>query len=323
MSERSKAIRYSELVKPRRSVVVEEAMPSPRPGEVLVEIRACGVCASEFETWASCTSGHPTRLGHEPVGVVREVGSGVRGVVPGDPVTGLLAGAYGQYQIADRDMLVSVPEGVPLESALGEPLACLVNAQRRTPVALADRVAIIGLGFMGLGMLQLLKLRGPSHVVAVDLREEAQEKALELGADEAYHPENLPGEYLLTKWEDWDGPRGLDVIVEGSGTQSGLTLAGQMVRAHGLLSILGFHQGEPRQVDMEMWNWKAIDIVSAHVRRVSDLMECMKIGLDLMAKDLVNLETLITHRYSLEEVDKAYADLSAKPDGFIKALVIP
>jgi threonine dehydrogenase-like Zn-dependent dehydrogenase len=204
---------------------------------------------------------------------------------------------------------------------MGEPLACLVNAQRRTPVELADKVALIGLGYMGLGMLQLLKLRGPSRIVAVDVREEARQHALELGADEVYHPAEVPDEYFLTRWEDWDSDRGLDVVVEASGTQPGLTLAGKLVRAHGVLSILGFHQGGDRLVDVEMWNWKAIDVVNAHVRRQEDLLQSMQIGLELEAKGLIDLGRLVTHRFDLGQVDQAYAALRDKPEGFIKAVV--
>lgn len=314
---------YSRLAGPRHWEIMDGAVPRPGSGQVLVEIKACGVCASELETWARGKGGYLDSLGHEPAGVVREVGAGVRGLRVGDPVTGLFTQAYSQFQVADQDLVMRVPDGVSLESALGEPLACMVNAQRRTTVELADRVAVIGLGFMGLGMLQLLRLRGPSHVVAVDVRKESLEKALELGADEAYHPENLPEDYLLDEWEEWDGPKGFDVVIEGSGTQAGLTLAGRMVRAHGVLSIVGFHQGGLRQVDMEMWNWKAMNVVNAHVRRREELMESMRIGLELMAEGLMDMQTLITHRYGLDEVERAYANLEKKPEGFVKAVILP
>jgi threonine dehydrogenase-like Zn-dependent dehydrogenase len=172
-------------------------------------------------------------------------------------------------------------------------------------------------------MLQLLKLRGPSRIVAIDVREDARTAALALGADEAYDPSQLPDEYKITNFGDWQSDRGFDVVVEGSGTQLGLTLAGEMVRAHGVLSILGYHQGGPRQVDVGMWNWKAIDVVNAHVRRRADLMESMRIGLELTAKGLIDLGALVTHRYPLDQVDRAYADLRQKPPGFIKAVVQP
>ncbi len=148
-------------------------------------------------------------------------------------------------------------------------------------------------------------------------------RALALGADQAYDPAELPADFELIRFDEWETAKGFDVVVEASGTQPGLTLAGRLVRAHGVLSILGFHQGGPRQVDVEMWNWKAIDVVNAHVRRFADLIESMRIGLDLLALGQLDLATLVTHRYGLDEVDRAFADLRGKPDGFVKAVIIP
>jgi threonine dehydrogenase-like Zn-dependent dehydrogenase len=316
-------VRYTQLIAPRTSEVVEAPTPDPGPGEVLVRVKASGVCASELHPWADGTPRYPHRFGHEPMGEVVAVGPEVTRFSEGDRVTGLFNKAYADLCLAKEEVLLPVPDGVAEENGLGEPMACLVNAQRRTPVELADRVALIGLGYMGLGMLQLLKLRGPSQIVAIDVREEARAAAMALGADESYHPSQLPVEYTITNFSDWHSDRGFDVVVEGSGTQPGLTLAGEMVRAHGVLSILGYHQGGPRQVEVGMWNWKAIDVVNAHVRRRADLLESMRIGLELTAKGLIDLGALVTHRYSLDEVDRAYTDLQRKPPGFIKAVVHP
>jgi threonine dehydrogenase-like Zn-dependent dehydrogenase len=290
---------------------------------VLVQVQTCGVCASELHPWADGWPGYPHRFGHEPVGVIAGVGQGVTQFQEGDRVTGLFKGAYADLCLASEEILLPVPANVRNEAALGEPIACLVNAQRRTPVELADQVAVIGLGFMGLGMLQLLKLRGPSRIVAIDVREEAREAAKHFGADETYHPSDLPDEFFLTRFNDWESDRGFQVVVEGSGTQPGLTLAGELVRAHGVLSILGYHQGGPRQVDVGMWNWKAIDVVNAHVRRRADLMESMRIGLELSARGLLDIGALVTHRFGLDEVDLAYGALESKPSGFLKAVVNP
>jgi threonine dehydrogenase-like Zn-dependent dehydrogenase len=316
-------MRFSQMIAPQRSEIVELPAPAPGPGEVLVRVTTCGVCASELHPWNDGVGAYPRRFGHEPVGVVEEIGPGVERFGAGGRVTGLFTGAFSDVAIAREGDLLSVPEGVKEESALGEPLACLVNAQRRTPVELADRVALIGLGYMGLGMLQLLRLRGPSHIVAIDVREEARDRALALGADEVLHPGDLPDHYLLTSFGELNSNRGFDVVVEASGTQPGLTLAGKMVRAHGVLSILGYHQGGERSVDMQMWNWKAIDVVNAHVRRREDLLESMRIGLELEAKGLIDLGSLVSHRFSLDEVDQAYAALRDKPPGFVKGVVRP
>jgi threonine dehydrogenase-like Zn-dependent dehydrogenase len=316
-------MRYSQLIAPQQSQMVDESDRKPGPGEVRIRVTTCGVCASELHPWHDGSPVYPRRLGHEPVGVVEVVGPDVSRFKAGDRVTGLFLEAFSDTCIAPEDVLLPVPEGVDDENAIGEPLACLVNAQRRTPVELADRVGLVGLGYMGLGMLQLLKLRGPSRIIAIDVREEARLHARALGADETYHPSEVPEQYQLTRWEDWDSGQGLDVVVEASGTQPGLTLAGKLVRAHGLLSILGFHQGGDRQVDVEMWNWKAIDVVNAHVRRREDLLESMRIGLELTAKGSINLGSLVTHRFGLDQVDQAYAALRDKPEGFIKSVVKP
>jgi threonine dehydrogenase-like Zn-dependent dehydrogenase len=316
-------MRFSQLIAPRTSEVATATTPNPGPGEVLVHIAACGVCASELHPWAEGVATYPHRFGHEPVGVVAGVGEGVTGLREGDRVTGLFNQAYAEYHLASSDRILKVPDGVKDESALGEPMACLVNAQRRTPVELADRVALIGLGYMGLGMLQLLKLRGPRQIVAIDMREEARDMALKLGASEAWHPDEVPDWARLTRFADWNSDRAFDVVIEGSGTQAGLTLAGELVRPHGVLSILGYHQGGDRQVNVGMWNWKAIDVVNAHVRRMADLMESMRIGLELSAAGLIDLGVLVTNTYGLDQVDAAYTDLQTKPPGFLKAVIRP
>ena len=315
-------MRYSQLVAPRQSALVEAETPRPGRGEALVEIRACGVCASELHPWMDQRPSYPYRMGHEPAGVVRAVGPDVTRFKPGDRVTGLFMPAYSDLAVASQDSLLLLPDGLDFDIALGEPVACLVNAQRRTPVQLADRVALIGLGFMGLGLLQLLKLRGPRTIIAIDVREDAREKAREMGADEVYHPDDVPAHYCITQWSEWEGPNGVDVAIEASGTQAGLTLAGKMVRAHGILSILGFHQGGARQVDVEMWNWKAIDVVNAHVRRHAELMESMRIGLDLIAAGKFSFGPLVSHRFALDDVDQAFTALVEKPWGFVKAVVV-
>lgn len=316
-------MRVSHLIAPQRSEIVERPDPVPGPGQLVIEVKACGVCASELHPWHDGTWGLPTRLGHEPAGVVRSVGPGVRAAAPGDRVTGFFAPAFGDLALAEEWQVAHIPEGVPFEHALGEPIACLVNALRRSRIEVGDRVALVGVGFMGLGLLSLVRLRGPREIIAIDPRPEARARALNLGADRALAPEEVGDDLLLTKFSDWDGPAGCDVVVEGSGTQAGLTLAGRMVRAHGVLSAMGWHQGEPRQVDAEMWGWKAIDVVNAHMRRQTDKLECLRIGLDLIAAGRFSIAPLVSHRFRLDEVDRAFRHMNHKPEDFTKAVIVP
>ncbi len=313
----------SQLVAPQRSEVIELPDPEPGPGQIVVEVKACGVCASELHPWQDGGWGLPTRFGHEPAGIVRAVGAGVHSVAPGDRVTGFFAPALSNLAVAEEWQLAAIPDGVPFEYALGEPMACLVNALLRSRIQVGDRVALIGLGFMGLGLLSLVRLRGPREVIAIDPRPEARAQALKLGADVALAPEEVPDSLLVTSFGQWDSANGCDVVVEGSGTQAGLTLGGRMVRAHGTLSVMGWHQGGTRQVDAEMWGWKAIDVINAHMRRQADKVESLRIALDLVASGRFSLEPLVSHTFMLNQVDQAFQHLVDKPHGFTKAVILP
>ena len=145
--------------------------------------------------------------------------------------------------------------------------------------------------------------------------------ALELGADAVYTPSSVPPALRSTDVSRWAVDRGFDVVVEASGTQAGLSLAGELVRTNGVLSILGFHQNGARSIDMEMWNWKAIDVVNAHVRRPAVLVDATQVGLALMSAGRLTFAPLVTHRFDLVELDDAFRMLRDKPPGFIKAVI--
>lgn len=316
-------MRISEVVAPQMSRIVKGQVREPGPHEVVVRIALCGVCASELPVWRDAGRSVPFRLGHEPFGVVEAVGTEVVRFSPGERVTGLFKEAFGEYCTVSQDLLLPVPDEVSDESAMGEPLACLVNAARRTPIQYADTVVIIGLGYMGLGLLQLLRLRGAARIVAIDVRNESLKHAGDHGATEMYTPDEVPADLYLTEFGKWQSDAGAQVVVEASGTAKGLELASKLVKAHGTLSILGYHQGTPRQVDVGMWNWKAIDVVNAHVRRSADLLKSMRIGLELERSGLINTGALVSHRFRIDEVDEAFQALVDKPEGFIKSVVVP
>jgi len=94
-----------------------------------------------------------------------------------------------------------------------------------------------------------------------------------------------------------------------------------MVHEHGMLSILGYHQGGPRQVDLELWNWKALDVLNAHERRAEYQMDCMRRGLALLAAGKLDTASLVTHRLGLDQVDAAFNALNTKVPGFVKAVI--
>lgn len=313
-------MRISEVVAPRRSRVSEETVPEPGVNDILVRVRACGVCGSEFPTW---TEGRdpPVRLGHEVAGEVAAAGTGVSGFEPGDRITGLFRQGFAEYAVCPAEAAAPIPGGMGYEEAsLGEPVACAVSGALRTDVGLGKTVAVIGLGFMGLLTLQLLRMKGAFRILAIDARPETGAAARRLGADEFFLPGEVPPGLLLT---DSAGAGGVDVVAECSGSGAALELAVRMLKRHSVLSVVGYHQGGPRSVDFQMLNWKAADVINAHEKRTDFKMECLRIGLDLAAAGRLELGSLITHRYPLEEADRAFADYESKPDGYIKGLVLP
>ncbi len=314
-------MKQSVLIEPQHSRLEERPLPAVGPRDVLIRVKACGVCASELHGWRGDGGPYPREFGHEVAGEVVEVGGEVRDVRPGMAVTGLFQQGFAEYAVTPHTHVTPIPEGIGYDIVLGEPISCVISAARRTRVELGDTVAIVGLGFMGLLMLQAVRMKGPARIIGVDIRDEALEMARRFGADETLKPEQVSDALKLTSWSQLGRGHGVDVAIEASGTQAGLTLAGQMAREHGVLAILGYHQGGPRQVDLELWNWKALEVLNAHERRSGYQMDCMRRGLTLLAAGKWQTAPLVTHRFGLDQVDDAFRALLTKPAGFVKAVI--
>lgn len=301
--------------------VEERPIPEIKENEMLIRMLVCGTCLSEYPDWKNGESAGEI-LGHEPVGVVEKTGSQITGFKPGDRVTGLFKNCFAEYAVSTEELALLVPEGLKDEEAIGEPWSCLVSGADRTDVKFGDTVAVVGCGYMGLGVMQLLKLKGAGKIIAVDIRKESLELAKRFGADEVYTPEELPNKYIVDEWNDEMFIRGVDVAAEVTGGAAGLELAGKMVRPHGVLSIVGFHQsGGLREIDMKLWNWKAITVINAHERRNRMQMEFMREALAMFQNKKINTKPMMTNEYSLEEINKAFTEMKEKPEGYIKGYV--
>ena len=137
---------------------------------------------------------------------------------------------------------------------------------------------------MGLGFMQMMKAKGAAKIVAVDVREEGLENARRFGADEAYLTTEVPPEYIVDTWDDGIFCTGIPTVAEASGSQPGLTLAGEYDGGAWELSVVGYHQGGPRTIDMQLWNWKAITVVNAHERRMDACAKFIESSLNLVQK---------------------------------------
>jgi len=189
---------------PGATAVVEAEKPVPGARDVLVRMRACGICGSDalyiHVGGIPPRQGH-TPLGHEPAGEVVGVGAEVAGVAVGDHVVlnpmasgdGIIGSGGAQGGLSEfvliRDAvvgthLVSVPEHIPFEvAALNEPMAVAMHGVNRADPKPGERAVIFGAGPIGLGAAIAMKSRGVGHVVVVDIVANRLEKALKVGAD--------------------------------------------------------------------------------------------------------------------------------------------
>jgi L-iditol 2-dehydrogenase len=314
-------VRIAVLEQPQRFTLVEEAVPSIGPEDVLVRVAACGVCTSELDMWRGL-AGHaryPWYPGHEVSGTVEAAGASVTAFAPGDPVAvWVTERGYGEYVVAPAEHCFPT-FGMPPELALGEPLACAVNIVQLADVALGDDVVIVGAGFMGLVVLELVQLRGPRHLIVADMRQDALERARKLGAS---HVVDVTTESLRDVVGGLTGD-GADVAFEMTGVQAALASIGDVTRMSGTVVIGGYHQGEPRTIPLGEWNWMAYRIANAHFRDVATILRGMDQGMRLLTSGRISLDGLVTHRFDLDRIDEAFATAVERPDGFVKATVVP
>ncbi len=295
-----------------------EALPAIGDNEVLVKTVGCGICTGDLFVYRQRAelAATPVHLGHEASGQVVAIGHNVVDVAVGDLVTSLSAPAYAENFVAAQDELVKIPPGVDPMFALGEPIACCVHAANRFGIAPQDSVAIIGCGFMGLVCQQLAAHQGAGLICAVDPIAERREMSRQLGADIAYDPETVGGAEILAQ----HGP--FDVVIEAVGVQSALDLSTELVAEHGRIVLIGYHQshGGLRAVNMQQWNYKAIDVVNGHVRRLDEKVAAMRQGMDLVQQNQLILEPLVTV-YTFEQIADAFRDLNEQIPGLFKAVL--
>ena len=307
---------------PMKTCLAEVAEPQiTRGNQVKVRVKYCGVCMSEHYDWSTAAEGK--FFGHEPVGVVVEVGSDVKRVKVGDRVSGLFAGSA-EYDVTTEERVFVIPDNVKDEEAILEPLACLISAVSKVRIGvIGERVAVVGCGYMGCGAISLLKKRG-AYVVAVDIRPESLENALRYGADEAILAKDLPDRYFYIPGSGLDfagEPGGFPLVMEWGETEESLDLAIRMTRQCGQLAIGAYHTGGKRLVDVQMLNVKAIDCLSTHPREFDLNCASCASAVKMLADESWCYKRVPTKVYPARLFDQAQAELTEKFGKYLKAVV--
>ncbi len=297
-------------------------MPEVEKDECLIQIKACGVCHSEVHQWDVKIPGleYPRHIGHEISGEVVKTGGEIKKFKNGDRVAAWVEGkGYATHTVVKEERLFKMSESLPFEFALLEPVACTTNSVMRSSIQLGDVVSIAGAGFMGLILMQQIKLAGASRVVAIDVRDEMLSLARILGADIIINPLKQKPKEIIN--EITDG-KGVDVSFEVGGVQSTLDLAVDLCRMEGKLVLFGYHPGQRVIKDLGYWNWMAFDIINAHFRKIETILNGSRIGIQQLNDYKINMGPLITHKFSLQEIESAFRMAKNKPEGFVKSVIV-
>jgi len=289
---------------------------------VLVRLEGSGVCASSIPLW----EGRPWfeypqpfgAPGHEGWGHVVALGDRTSGIAEGQRVAALSYRAHAEFDLAAADALVPLPESLRDVPVPGEPLGCAYNIFKRSGIEPGHTVAIIGIGFLG-ALLTRLASHAGARVIALSRRPFAVEIARQFGAAETLVMDHH--ERLIDRVRELTEGRWCERVIEAVGLQWPLDVAGELTAERGRLIIAGYHQDGPRQVNLQLWNWRGIDVVNAHERDPRAYVEGIRGAVGLMEQGVLDPTPLYTHRMPLERLGGALDLVRERPDGFLKALV--
>lgn len=309
-------MRAAVITAPRTLEFARLELPDPPAGHVRIRIEGCGICGSNLPPWLGrpwfkypLTPGSP---GHEAWGRVEAVGANTALAV-GDRVATLSSEAFAESTISPQHSVVRLPSALDDLPFPGEPLACAVNVFRRTGIAPGQRVAIVGIGFLG-AVLTRLAVLADADVTAISRRRSALDIAVGFGATRAA---SIDGFNSGASREQ----QSYDCVIEAVGEQHSLDLASSLVRVRGRLVIAGYHQDGPRRIDLQDWNWRGLDVINAHERDHAVYVEGLQKAIDLVESGALDVRPLFTHTLPLSELAAGFRLLETRPEGFMKALV--
>jgi len=330
-------VRALQLVEYNHFEMVDLPVPEPAPDEVLIQVKACGICGSDIHGMDGSTGRRipPVVMGHEAAGDIVSIGSEVSGFAVGDRVTfdstlfcgkcefclrgqinlcdnrqvlGVSCaeyrrnGAFAEFVTVPARVLCHLPEGLPYtQAAMVEPVSVAVHGVSRASIQPGDRVAVIGAGMIGLLVVQVLKAKG-AWVVAVDIDPGKLALASELGADST--AESSAGMEL-------------DAAIEAVGITQTVEMAMRSVRKGGRVSLVGNlapNVNLPLQVVV--------------TRELSVYGSCASQGdyeesLELIASGAVKVTPMISSSIELESAAEYFERLHAKEPGLMKVMVCP
>ena len=295
--------------------LVDIEVGEPGPGEVQIEVAACGICAWDIQTYkAGADAPFAAPPGHEGVGYVSRLGPGVEGIEVGQRVAG---GGSARLRTAPAAQLYRIPDS-ELEDPhwIIEPVACVVTGIDQCQLRAGERLAMVGCGFMGLMMVQGLSSMGAEQLIALDIDEKCLELALKMGATEAYNVTDADFGQVQEELRS----RNIDVVVDTSGAQEGLNLSADIARRGGRINLFGWIKGERAHFNPSTWHTKGLTIVNSSPS--VQLCNTFQPAITLLQKGIIDLRPLVTHVVPLQEYPQFMQGMVAgEVEGYIKGVV--
>ncbi len=336
------------LHRPRDVRMESRAVPAPGPGEVLVRIRAVGVCGSDVHYFAEGRIGRyvverPLVLGHECAGEVAALGPGVSrpavgtrvALEPGVPcrrcrycksgrynlcadvvfmATPPVDGAFTEYVAWPADFVYPLPDGLSAdEGALMEPLAVGLHAMRRARLVPGSTVLIQGAGPIGQVSLLSARVAGAGRVFLTDLDEGRLAMARRQGADATLNPREVRLAEAIAELTGGEGP---DVVVEAAGSAATIRQSIEFVRRGGTVVWIGLPPADPVEVSALQAIDKEVDVLGVF-RYANVYADAIR----LAASGALSLGPLVTHRFPLAQAGEALETAGDRSRSVVKVLV--
>ena len=324
--------------------------PIPAPDEVLIQVRACGICGSDVHGYDGSTGRRipPLVMGHEAAGVIAALGSAVTDFSVGERVTfdstiscgnchfcrrgqvnlcdarqvlGVScgdyrrAGAFAEFVAVPARVLYRLPEGLAFEkAAMIEAISVAVHAVSLTPVELNDTAVVVGAGMIGLLTLQAAKLAGCRKIIAVDVDAGRLQTALSLGATHSILAKENDVPALVRQWTDW---RGADVAFECVGTTATVQSAIESTRKGGTVTLVG--NIAPR-IELPLQS-----VVTRQIRLQGSCASGGEIPacIDLLASGLIQVDPMLSAFASIEDGPQWFERLYSHEAGLMKVVLHP
>lgn len=326
----------------------ERPIPTPKDDEVLVKLEYVGICGSDLHYYETGAIGAyvvepPFVLGHEPGGVVVEVGKNVKHLKVGDKValepgktcgqcefcktgrynlcpdviffaTPPVDGVFQEYVAHEAGLCFKLPENVStMEGALIEPLAVGFHAANLGDAHIGQTAVVFGAGCIGLVSMMALKAKGVSRVYVVDIMAKRLQKALELGADGVI---NGAEQDAVAAVLELTGGEGCDLIVETAGTQITTRQAINMAKKGSTIVLVGYSKSGEMTLPMSLALDKELTF-----KTVFRYRHVYPMAIDAVAAGKINLKGIVTDVFELDDIQNAMDRSVADKANIVKAVV--